>query len=286
LLPTVPPVKLDTIAESPEVVQALVEAALTAAAEVKPAHQDHQEIQADPETAELQALQATQDVPQLKSANRLLHHLAILAQPAHQDHQVHQELPATLDQTANQVTEAALHNQDHQDHQDPQERQVNQEIREPQEAQAKTLNPKTLDQEPQDQPEMRDHQDHQDQQVNQDSQADQAHQDRKDRMEIQELQETMDNQDTQEKPEHQAAPERRVFARNTAPWTVEFSSRMELVVVKRPPFSSNGDLHPIETCPMNSPFLILLVTQKTAIYYVFLCSVFGAFGSTRSHSLP
>jgi len=258
------------------VVLAPEEAAPTAAAEVKPDHQDHLETLDAQETPEHQAAQATQDAHPLKFANRPLHHLATLAQLDRQDHQEPPALQEMLDQTANPDKEAAALNQDPLDHQDHQDHLVSQETQEPQDNPDSQPSPKKPDQDSQAQLETPDHQDHQAQLDSQDSQEAQEPQDRKDLQETPELQETTVSQVIQAKPATQEAPARRVFARNTAPWTAVSSSRTELVAVKRPLVLSSGDLLPPETCPMICPFL--LVDQKTAIYYVFLLWTIGVFG--------
>lgn len=62
---------------------------------------------------------------------------------------------------------------------------------------------------------------------------------------------------------------------------VVYSSRMELVAVKQLSVSNTGDLYPSnKNCPMNDT-VILLYSQKTAIY-VFFIVVIGwrkSFGS-------
>jgi len=256
--------------ESPEVVPAPEEAALIAVAEDKPAHQDPQEIQADLEITEPPEAQATQDVHPLKFANKQPHHLAILAQPAHQDPQALQELPEMPVKMVSQVTEEVPHNQDRQDHQDLPAHQEPQETPAHQVNQVLQHRAKMPDQDNQDPPETLDHQDHQDQQVNQDNQGVQEPQAPRDQMDSQVALAMTDNQDILAKPDNQEAPVKRVFARNTARLMEECSSRTAHDAVKWPLIPSSGDLHPIETCPMNSPFLIFLVDQKTAIYYVFL----------------
>lgn len=255
-------------------------AAPNAVAEVKLAHQDLLAIQEDQETLELQARQAIQEDHPNKFANRQHHHRVTRVQPDHPDLQELLDQLEMLDQTDNLDKEAVTQLQDLLDLQDHQDNQAPQVTLELQVNQAPQRNRKKQAQEPQDQLETPDHQDHQDLLVNQDSQAAQANPVAKDQTETQEPQETTASPVNQDSQEAQAVPARRVFARNTAPWTVVSSSRTELVAVKRPLISSSGDLHPPKTCPMICPFL--LVDQKTAIYYVFLLWMSSVFRTSKA----
>lgn len=86
-----------------------------------------------------------------------------------------------------------------------------------------------------------DHKDNQEHQVNQDNQEHKDNQDRKDHQEMQDNQETMDNQVNQDKQVHQEAKEKKASVQNIVPSMEEFSSKMDLVVVKKL-ISSNSKL--------------------------------------------
>jgi hypothetical protein len=239
--------------------------------EDKLAHQDLPETTENQEMLELlEALEAPVNQPS-RSANKQLHHHATHAQLDHPDHQELQEHQVMPVQMETQDKAVEIHNQAHldlRDHLDLLEALANLE---PLVTQAKTPNRKTVEPEPQDQLGMPDRQDHPDQLVNQDNQADQDNLDQKAPTETPDPLETMDSPDTQERRELQAVLVRRVFARNTAPSMVEFSSKTALAAVKLAP-TRLADL-PTSICPMNT---LLLVAQKTAIYYVSLyCGVVG-----------
>lgn len=255
-------------------------AAPNAVAEAKPVRQDLLAIQVGQATLARQAAQETQEDHPNKFANRPHHHRVTHVQLAHLDLQELLDQLVMPVQTDNLDKEAVTQLQDLLDLQDHQDNQAPQVTLELQVNQAPLPNPKKAAQEPQDQRETPDHQDHQDLLVNQDNQEAQANPVAKDQTETQEPQETTDSPVNQDRQEAQAAAARRVFARNTAPWTVVSSSRTELVAVKRPLISSSGDLHPPKTCPMICPFL--LVDQKTAIYYVFLLWMSSAFRTSKA----
>lgn len=112
-----------------------------------------------------------------------------------------------------------------------------------------------------------------------DSPEDQEPQDLKDQMDSPVPQEMTDNPATQEKLVNQEDLEKKESVRNTAPSMAESSSRMEHEDVKSRPakIRTRGDLPKIP-CPMNQHFL-LLVAQKTAIYYVSLLYCIQDLGS-------
>jgi len=266
-----------------EEVQALEEAVLIVVQEAVLGPQDLPEITANLANQELQETQDKLDVHLFKYVNKQLRHHAIHVQLDHQDRQVNQAHQAMPVQMEIQGKEAEIPNPDPQDQRDHLDHQDQMDSQEPQEIQVKMHNPKKQAQDNQDPPETQDHQDHQDQQASQDSRAAQADQDLKDLMDNQELQEMTVNQDKLGNLANQEAAERKVSVRNTAPLTVESSSKTVHVDVKSQ-FSkrSRGDLlNPL--CPMNQhTFILLLVAQKTAIYYVSLlyctqglASIFG-----------
>jgi len=281
LLLTVLPVKLVTIQELVEEVQALEEAVQSAVQEGKLARQVHQVTMEAQEKAEHQEAQEMLDDHQLPLANRQLHHHVTLVPLDHQDHQVHQEPQETPDQTVIQVKAEATHNQAHQDQKDHQDHQVQMETQAHPAAQDNQLNHKTQAQDNLDQPEMPDHQDHQDQQASQASQVDQEPQDQKDQTEIQEPQEMMVNRVNQDQQDNQEALVRKEFVQNTAQSMEESSLKMEPDVVKSVQIIQRyrSDLPKIP-CPMNQQFpFVLLVAQKTAIYYVSLLYCIHELGS-------
>jgi len=254
--------------------------------EANPDHQDQPETMDNQERAELQEAQAMQEDLQFKHVSNLpLHHahLALLARRDLPDNQAH---PETQDQTEIQDKAVAIPNpdrldqKDHQDHQDQMDSQARQDNP------VNQLNRKKQDQASQDLWEMLDHRDHQDQLVSQDNPEDQVNQDRRDPMANPAPLEMMGSPVIQERAEHQEVQVRKVSVRNTAPSMVESSSKMEHEDVKSRPSTqrTRGDL-PKTPCPMNQQFpFLLLVAQKTAIYYVSLLycaqewgSIFGLF---------
>jgi len=234
--------------------------------------QDHQEITGSQENRVLPEIQVKLDVHQSKPVSKLLHPHVTHVPLDHQDHQEAQEPQEMQDQTETPDKEAVAHNLGRQDlkaHLDHQDQTVTPEALDSQEHQLKAKKP---DQEPQDQQETLDHQDHQDQLEVQDNQEGQDNQEAKGPAGIPELRVTMDSQDNQDHLDNQEAPVKRVSVRNTALSTVESSSKMEHADVKSSSFKTHtrGDL-PKTPCPMNQQFpFLLLVAQKTAIYYVSL----------------
>jgi len=274
--------------ESAEVVQAQAAAVQNVAAGDKQVHRDQQETTDNPAKAEPQETLDNLEDHQFKPVNKQLHHHvthALLDHPDHPDLQAPQE---TLDPTETPAKEVAHPNQDHQDpkdHQDHQDPTVTQEAQVSQEHQP---NLKKQDQEHLDPPETQDHQDHQDPQDSLDSQVAQGNQDKRDQTDNQERQEMTDSLVSQETPDPLEVQEKKVSARNTAPSTVVSSSRMEHEDVKPSKKRTRGDL-PNNPCPMNQQFpFLLIVAQKTAIYYVSLLYCIGdwvgwsIFGPTHS----
>jgi len=241
-----------------------------------------QEVKLDPQDPqETTVNQANQVLPetqdkvedlQFKHANKLLHHHVTHVPLDHQDHQAAQESQEMPDQMVTQDKEAATRNQDLLDLKDPRDHQDQTEIQAAQDSPEPQLKARKQDQEPQDQQEIPAHQDHQDQPDNLDNQEAQVNQEAKDQAVNQEPQEMMDSQVNPDPPVNQEAPVKRVSARNTALSMVESSSKMEHADVKSRSFKTHtrGDL-PKTPCPMNQQFpFLLLVAQKTAIYYVSL----------------
>jgi len=268
LLPTVPRVKPGTTQESAEVVQAPVEAVLIVVREVRLVHPARLEMQGDPETLVPPEHLETLDAPPFKHVNKSPRHLVTHVLLVLLDPLVPQVHLAMLDQMDNLDKEEAILNQVRQDrkaHPDPLDRQDNQDTMD---NPANLLSHKKPAQDNQAHLATLDLLDHQDPLDNPAIRADLAHLAPKDLLEILVLPETMAIQATLARPVHLEALERKVFARNTAPWTVESSSKMAPADVKQFHFvRSSGDLHPSKTCPMNT--LLILCSQKTAIYYVF-----------------
>jgi len=262
------------ILESAEVVQALEvdleEAVPSAARAGSQAPQDPQETMANQERAEPQEAQETQEDLQLLLANRLHLLLAIHVPPDPQDHQEAQAPPEMQVPMVTPDREAEVLSPDHQDQRDHQDHPDQMDNLDNQDRQVNPHNLKKLDQDNQDLPETQAHQDHQDQQDNQGNQEVQALQGRRDQMGNQELQETMDSQVTQVNQELQVDQVRRAYVLSTALSMVESSSKTEPADVKFRVSTqrTRGDL-PNSPCPMNQQFpFLLLVAQKTAIYYV------------------
>jgi len=271
-------------------VQALEAAVPNVVREARLARQDHPETMDNQERAEPQEAQEMPADHQSQLANKLLHLHVTHALLDHQDRPEHQERPAMPVPTEIQDKAAAIRQLDLLDQRDHQDLPGRTEIQEPQETQDRTHKVKTPGKGSQAQPEMPDLQDLQDQQVNQVNPEDQDNQDQRDRTDNLEHQEMTDNPDNLDRQVNPAELEKRVFARNTAPSTEESSSRMELADVKPHSFSkkrTRGDL-PTTPCPMNQHFSLLLVAQKTAIYYVSLLYCIrdwsGSFRG-RSHSM-
>jgi hypothetical protein len=258
------------ILELAEVAQVLAEAAQTVVRAAAQAQAGHLEIMVSQERAEPQEVQEVQVALLFKPANKLLHLHVILAQLAHQDPQALQDNQVMPDQMETQVKDQAhlspAHQapRDHPDHPDLMDNQVNPE------GQGNQLKARMPDKDNQVHQATADPQDPPDQLDNPDNQVDQEPPDQKDQMDSQERQEMTANQDTQVKLELQEAPVRKVSARNTVLSTVESSSKTEHADVKSRISiqRTRGDL-PNSPCPMKQQFpFLLLVAQKTAIYYV------------------
>lgn len=237
-LKTVLLVKLDMVKDQP--LQAEVPHRVEAGEEdvILAACQDLQELAVPPEDQDDQESQVPQDYPETQESHQFnhasqSHHLHVNhALPDHRDHLDHQDLQETLEpQEHQEIQELILHQakQDQKDHQDPQDNPANPVRQESPEPQLKAAHHNQVPQDP------LETQDHQDQPALQDSLVmTQARdpRDRKDHPDHQDPQETMDSQDHQDRQEHQEMPEKRVFARNTAPSMEVSSSKMELAVVK------------------------------------------------------
>jgi len=189
------------------------------------AHKEHPERTANPANQEHPVPQVIPESRQQLHANRphlLLANLVHKDHPDHPDHQEALETPVKLelqdDQELMLLQEAPGH-EDLPDHQenpaqsDPTANQVSQ-LNQSHSYPEKLENPEIKDQldhpEPQDHPETMDHQDQQDQKENPAQM---------------ELPAKTDNLAQQDHPEDPEALERRVSARNTAPWTEVCSSR-------------------------------------------------------------
>jgi hypothetical protein len=201
-----------------------------------PVHQDQPEPPErteDPASQVLQVSPAIQENHQSNHASQLLHHRASLAQLDLPDHQDHQGPPVTQVSQVSQVNQDKtphLENQDQKDHPDHPANQDNPVPQENPELQPKALH---HNQAHQDHQETKAHLDQPDHQDNPETMLDLDPQDQKGHLDHLDHPETMVNQDLQVNQELQAMLARRVFARNTAPSTVESSSRMGLAAVKR-----------------------------------------------------
>jgi hypothetical protein len=199
-------------------------------------HQAPQEIQVDQDDQENQAPMVSQEIQASRPSNlasQLLHHHANHARKALQDQQDHQDLqamPVNQDNQDNQDKTLHLANRDQKDHRDHQDSLANPAH---QEKMVPRRPHRQVNLGPPDQLETKDHQDHQDLPETQAATPDQDQPDQRDLQDHQDLQETTDSPVLPASLARQETQEKRVSARNTAPWTEVSSSKMELVAVKK-----------------------------------------------------
>lgn len=200
---------------------------------VCPANQDHkahQERMVNLESLELPARQETPESHQQPHVNLPLHPHASLVHKGHRDLPVHQEAQATQERLAPQDDQElmphpeVLDQEDHLDHPESPDQLA------PMENQESPPNPNHWFQANQENPETKDPPDHPARQELQEMMDHPDPLEAKENQAPMEPQDKMDKLDQLDPPEEQAQQERRVSARNTAPWTVESSSRTVRVV--------------------------------------------------------
>jgi len=191
---------------------------------------EHQENRARTANPERQEFQEPPDAHRRFHASQSLLRRASHAHRDHPDHQDLPEPPVTPEHQDNQDAQETMLHQANQDQRDLQDRQENQACPDPLVNQELRLSAKRWFRENQARLATKGLQDHQDLPDSQAPTDCQEHQDQKDPTDRRDHLEMTDNPELRDHLDLPGLPARRVSARDTAPSTVECSSRTELAV--------------------------------------------------------